>query len=185
MFRGLPTHAHLWFPLVRPGYLDGYGIRPTLLHPRSRGAVTLASADPNAPMRIQYNFFSDPEDLPALRHGFKVAREVGYAPPLAPYRGEEKTPGDKVRSDDEIDAYIRRTAVTAHHPAGTCKMGEDDTAVVDSQMKVRGVENLRVVDASAMPDMVGAHINACVSMMAEKAADMILGRPPAPANADA
>jgi choline dehydrogenase-like flavoprotein len=185
MFRGLPTNAHLWFPMLRPGYADGYGIRPTLLHPKSRGEVLLGSSDPDEPMKIKYNFFSDPEDLPALRNGFRRAREVGYSEPMAPYRGEEKTPSAKIQTDDEIDAYIRRTAITAHHPAGTCKMGEDDSAVVDSQMRVRGISNLRVVDASAMPDMVGAHINACVIMMAEKASDMIAAKAPLAAIGDA
>jgi choline dehydrogenase-like flavoprotein len=185
MFRGLPTDAHLWFPLLKAGYKDGYGIRPTLLHPRSRGEVLLGSANPDEPMKIKYNFFSDPDDLPVLRNGFRRAREVGYSEAMAPYRGEEKTPSAKVQTDDEIDAYIRRTAITAHHPAGTCKMGEDDSAVVDSQMRVRGIQNLRVVDASAMPDMVGAHINACVIMMAEKASDMIAGKAPLPAIAEA
>ena len=80
------------------------------------------------------------------------------------------------RTDEEIEAYLRRAAITAHHPAGTCKMGTDSQAVLDPQLRVRGVENLRVVDASAMPDMVGAHINACVIMMADKASDMIAGR---------
>ncbi len=179
MFRGLPTNAHLWFPLLRPAYQDGYGIRPTLLHPKSRGEILLGSNDPNEPMRIHYNFFTDPHDLPALRNGFKRAREVGYAEPLAKFRGQERTPGEKVTTDDEIDAYIKRAAVTAHHPAGTCKMGTDESAVLDPQLRVRGIDNLRVVDASAMPDMVGAHINACVIMMAEKASDMILGHAPA------
>ena len=181
MFRGLPTHAHLWFPGLRPAYLDGYGIRPTLLHPKSRGEILLGSDDPNEPMKIHYNFFTDPDDLPTLRNGFKRAREVGYAEPLAKFRGEERTPGEKVKTDAEIDAYIKRAAVTAHHPAGTCKMGTDEQSVLDPQLKVRGIDNLRVVDASAMPDMVGAHINACVIMMAEKASDMILGKAPVPA----
>jgi choline dehydrogenase-like flavoprotein len=176
MFRGLPTYAHLWFPLLRPAYLDGYGIRPTLLHPKSRGEVLLGSDNPNEPMRIHYNFFTDPDDLPTLRNGFKRAREVGYAAPLSAFRGEERTPGEKVKTDAEIDAYIKRAAVTAHHPAGTCKMGTDEQAVLDPNLRVRGIDNLRVVDASAMPDMVGAHINACVIMMAEKASDMILGK---------
>ncbi|MDB5508684.1 MAG: glucose-methanol-choline oxidoreductase [Hyphomicrobiales bacterium] len=176
MFRGLPTSARLWFPMLRPAYLDGYGIRPTLLHPKSRGEVLLRSDDPSQPMRIRYNFFSNPDDLPALREGFKRGRDVGYQQPLAKFRGEELSPGPKVKTDDEIDAFIRRTAITAHHPAGTCKMGEDESSVVDTHLRVHGIENLRVVDASAMPDMVGAHINACVIMMAEKASDLIRGR---------
>jgi NAD(P)-dependent dehydrogenase (short-subunit alcohol dehydrogenase family) len=115
------------------------------------------------------------------REGFKIAREVAYSKPLEPYRGVEKTPGEKVKTDAEIDAWIRKTVITAHHPAGTCAMGIGPDAVVDPTLRVRGVEGLRVVDASAMPDMVGAHINACVLMMAEKAADMIRGQSPLPA----
>jgi choline dehydrogenase-like flavoprotein len=95
---------------------------------------------------------------------------------LDPYRGEETKATANARTDEEIEAYLRRAAITAHHPAGTCKMGTDSQAVLDPQLRVRGVENLRVVDASAMPDMVGAHINACVIMMADKASDMIRGR---------
>jgi choline dehydrogenase-like flavoprotein len=109
--------------------------------------------------------------------GFKLARDVAYQSALDPYRGSEKTPGDKVRTDAEIEAFIRRTAITAHHPAGTCSMAGPH-AVLDPDMRVKGIENLRVVDASAMPDMVGAHINACVLMMAEKASDMIRSLPP-------
>jgi choline dehydrogenase-like flavoprotein len=176
MFRGAPTNARLWFPLIRPAYADGFGIRPTLLHPKSRGEVKLASSDPRAHPRIIFNLLSERLDLEKLREGFRRAREVAAQRPLDPYRGDETTPGSEVNSDDEIDGYIRRTAVTAHHPAGTCPMGTADRSVLDPQLRVRGVERLRVVDASAMPDLVSAHINATVLMMAEKAADMIRWR---------
>jgi choline dehydrogenase-like flavoprotein len=178
MFRGLPTNAHLWFPGIKAAYDDGYGIRPALLHPDSRGEVTLRSADPMDTPKITYNFFTAPGDLPKLREGFKLAREVASAKAMEPFRGVEKSPGDKVKTDAEIDAFIRRTVITAHHPAGTCQMGITPECVVDPQLRVRGTDRLRVVDASAMPDMVGAHINACVLMMAEKASDMILGKTP-------
>lgn len=178
MFRGLPTNAHLWFPGIKAAYDDGYGIRPALLHPDSRGEVTLRSADPMDTPKITYNFFNAPGDLPKLREGFKLAREVASAKAMEPFRGVEKSPGDKVKTDAEIDAFIRRTVITAHHPAGTCQMGITPECVVDPQLRVRGTDRLRVVDASAMPDMVGAHINACVLMMAEKASDMILGKTP-------
>ena len=181
MFRGLPTNAHLWFPGLAPAYEDGYGIRPALLHPESRGKVLLRSNDPLDTPRIMYNFFSAPGDLPKLREGFKLAREVAHSAPMAAFRGVEKTPGDKVKTDAEIDAWIRKTVITAHHPAGSCHMGMGPDSVLDPTLRVRGVEGLRVVDASAMPDMVGAHINACVLMMAEKAADMIRGQAPLPA----
>ena len=182
MFRGAAGNAHLWFPLLRPAYLDGFGIRPTLLHPDSRGAVRLRSADPADPPRIIGNFLSAPSDLPRLREGFRLAREVAAQAPLAPWRGVETSPGAAVNSDAEVDAWIRATAITAHHPCGTCAMGQGPDSVLDPQLRVRGLERLRVVDASAMPDLVSAHINACVLMMAEKAADMIRGRstPPPP-----
>jgi len=178
MFRGTAAGPHLWFPLVRPAFLDGFGIRPTLLHPDSRGEVLLASADPLAPPRIVYKFFTAPNDLPTLREGFKRARELAFNKALDPFRGEEIGPGLQVKSDAEIDAWLKKVVITAHHPAGTCAMGPD--GVLDSELKVRGVERLRVCDASAMPDLVGAHINACVIMMADKASDMIRGRAPLP-----
>jgi choline dehydrogenase-like flavoprotein len=126
-------------------------------------------------VRIIYNFFTAPNDLPLLREAFKRARAVGNDKHMAPYRGTEVAPGPQVKTDDEIDAYVRRSVLTAHHPAGTCRMGTDALAVVDPQLRVRGVDALRVVDASAMPDLVSAHINACVLMMGEKASDFIRG----------
>jgi 4-pyridoxate dehydrogenase len=182
MFRGAPAQTHLWFPLLRPAYPDGYAIRPTLLHPDSRGQILLRSTDPEAPPRIVYNFFSAPNDLPRLREGFRLARLAAYAPPMSAFRGEEVSPGGEVKTDAEIDAFIRRTAITAHHPCGTCAMGIGPDTVTDAELRVRGIEGLRVVDASVMPDLVSAHINACVLMIAEKASDMILGNPPLPAD---
>jgi 4-pyridoxate dehydrogenase len=185
MFRGAPAAAHLWFPLIRPAYADGYGIRPTILHPDSRGEILLRSADPGELPRIIYKFFSAPNDLPRLREGVKLARHVAYQKPMAPYRGGETSPGESVKSDAEIEAWIRSTAITAHHPCGTCAMGTGPDTVTDPQLCVNGIEGLRVVDASVMPDLVSAHINACVLMIAEKAADMIRGKPPLPAADDA
>jgi choline dehydrogenase-like flavoprotein len=166
----------LWFPLVKPAYVDGYGIRPTLLHPQSRGEVKLASSDPRAHPRIFLNLLTARHDLEILREGFKRAREVAMQKPLDPYRGVETSPGEKVKTDAEIDGWLKKTVVTAHHPASTCPMGTREDCVLDPEMRVRGMERLRVVDASAMPDLVSAHINATVLMMAEKAADLIRGR---------
>lgn len=148
------------------------------MHPDSRGELLLRSADPFGPPRICYNFFTAPNDLPTLRQGFKIAREIMSQKPLDPFRGMEIKPGDNVKTDAEIDDWLRNTALTAHHPCGTCRMGTTPDTVLDPQMRVRGVERLRVVDASAMPDLVSAHINACVMMMAEKASDMIRGLEP-------
>ena len=178
MFRGLPPEAHLWMPGWKAPYADGFGIRPALLHPDSRGEILLRAADPRVPMRICYNFLTAPNDLPTLREGVRRAREVAHQKAMDPFRGEESSPGLGVRTDTEIDAFIRRTAITAHHPCGTCQIGIGPDAVLDPELRVRGAEALRVVDASAMPDLVGAHINACVLMMAEKGSDMIRGRSP-------
>ncbi len=177
MFRGAPPAAALWFPGWKKPYADGYGIRPCLLHPDSRGEVLLRSNDPHDKVKIVTNFFTAPNDLPTLREGFKIAREVAAQPPLARFRGVEMSPGAKVKTDAEIDNWIRNVAATANHPASTCVMGTGPHAVVDPQFRVHGTERLRVVDASAMPDLVSAHINACVLMMAEKASDMIRGKP--------
>jgi choline dehydrogenase-like flavoprotein len=185
MFRGTAPHPHLWFPLVRPAFQDGFGIRPTLLHPDSRGEILLRSADPREPPRICYNFFSAPDDLPRLRAGFRIARDLAHRAALDPYRGPETNPGEGVKTEAEIDAWLRATVITAHHPAGTCPMGTMPGTVLDPQLRVHGVAGLRVVDASAMPDLVSAHINACVLMMAEKAADMIRGRESLPPALDA
>jgi 4-pyridoxate dehydrogenase len=176
MFRGAPGNASLWFPLVKRAYADGFGIRPTLLHPESRGAVRLGSADPRAAPRIYFNLLTAASDLANLREGFKRAREVAMQPPLDPYRGTETSPGESVKTDAEIDAWLKRTVITAHHPASTCAMGTREDCVLDPDLKVRGMEHLRVVDASAMPDLVSAHINATVLMMAEKAADLVRRR---------
>jgi 4-pyridoxate dehydrogenase len=180
MFRGTSHHPHLWFPGIRAPYQDGYGIRPTLLHPDSRGEILLRSGDPREAPRICYHFFTAPNDLPTLRHGFKLARELAYHKAMDPYRLAETNPADKVKTDAEIDHWIRSTVITAHHPCGTCPMGSTPAAVVDPEMRVHGTSGLRVVDAAAMPDLVSAHINACVLMMAEKASDMILGNSLAP-----
>jgi choline dehydrogenase-like flavoprotein len=177
MFRGAPPAAALWFPGWKKPYADGYGIRPCLLHPDSRGEVLLRSNNPLDPVRIVPNFLSAPNDLPILRQGFKIARETAHQPSMAPFRGAETSPGPDVRFDIQIDDWIRQVAATANHPASTCPMGPEPGGVLDPQFRVREVERLRVVDASAMPDLVSAHINACVLMMAERASDMIRSRP--------
>ena len=150
-FRGLAKDARLWFPGIRPPYVDGFGIRPTMLHPESRGEIRLRSADPRDPMRIVGNFLSAPGDLATLREGFKRARDVAHRKPLDPFRGKEISPGPQVTTDADIDAWLRKTLVTAHHPAATCPMGITPNTVLDPQLRVHGVDGLRVVDAAAMP----------------------------------
>jgi 4-pyridoxate dehydrogenase len=183
MFGAPPFEASPWLPGRSSALPDLMGIRPVLLHPQSRGTVTLRSADPAAPVRIANNFLSAPEDIATLRRGFHLGRELAHAPPLDRFRGQIVAPDQEIMTDDEIDAWIRATVITVNHPLGTCAMGSGAEAVLDPELKVRGIDGLRVVDASALPDMPSAHINAIVMMLAERAADLIRGRPPlAPAN---
>ncbi|TMJ58962.1 MAG: choline dehydrogenase [Alphaproteobacteria bacterium] len=178
------TAAPYFRPFVAP-YEDSFACRAVLLRPESRGQVTLTSRDPKQAPRIRQNFLARPQDWATLRAGVQLARDIGRQTPLAPFVASEIGPGPGCRSDAEVDAYIRATAITVHHPLGTCKMGtdKDPDAVVDAECRVRGVDGLRVVDASIMPDLVGGNINAPVIMIAEKAADLIRGREPlAPVN---
>jgi len=170
MFRGAPRDATPWFPGIRAAYPDGYSIRPVLLHPASRGTVTLSTASSDAPPRIDPNIFADPTDIAQLRRGLEIARELGASAALAPFRDRELTPGADLKTDAEIDAFMRRTVMTAHHPAGTCRMGSDAASVVDTELKVRGIDGLRIADASVMPDLVSGNINATVMMIAERCA---------------
>jgi choline dehydrogenase/4-pyridoxate dehydrogenase len=185
LFAAAPVTAHAYFPpFVRP-YADSFGCRAVLLHPESRGRVELTSPDPRVPVRIHQNFLATEKDWATLRAGVRLVREIGSQPPLASFTTGEISPGPDCRSDAAIDAHIRATAITVHHPVGTCKMGRqsDTAAVVDSDLKVLGIDGLRVVDASVMPDLIGGNINAAVIMIAEKAADLIRARPPlAPVN---
>ena len=127
-----------------------------------------------SPPKFVNNFLSTEFDRRALRIAMRLARRVLDQPAFARIRGAERLPGPAVQSDDEIDAYVRETVRTVFHPCGTCRMGVDEASVVDPFLRVRGLENVRVADASIMPDVVGGNINACVMMIAEKVSDYIL-----------
>jgi choline dehydrogenase/4-pyridoxate dehydrogenase len=173
LFRSGSRAAGPWFPGVKQAWRDAFVCRPILLRPKSRGDLGLRSADPRERIHIHQNFLAEESDVRTLRAGLKLLREVAAQAPLARFRGRELAPGNEVRSDAELDAYIRSAPATAHHPCGTCRMGTDADAVVDGTLRVRGVEGLRIADASVMPDLVGGNINATVIMIAEKAADLI------------
>jgi choline dehydrogenase len=158
----------------------GFAISPVGLYPRSRGRLTLASADPFAAPSIDPNLLSEPEDAQPLVRGLRLVRRIFGSPPFAPYRASETSPGSAAQSDAELIAYIRAAAYTVHHPVSTCRMGSDPLAVVDAQLRVAGIESLRVADASVFPSIIGGNTNAAVVMVAEKAADMMLGRAPLP-----
>ena len=178
-FRPMSMSAKQWFPGVLSAAEQTYAFRACHLRPESRGRVWLRSTDPQDPVRILNNFLSTDEDRRVLRESFRIMRDLGTQPAFDGVRGAEFSPGDQVNSDDDdaVDAYIRETLSTVFHPTSTCRMGIDDSAVVDSELKVRGIDALRVVDASIMPDIVGGNLNATVIMTAEKASDIILGRP--------
>ncbi|NLS00012.1 choline dehydrogenase [Rhizobium sp. P38BS-XIX] len=151
-----------------------------LMRPRSRGHVRATSNDPFQAPEILFNYLDDPQDLADLRAGVHLLRRVLSQPALIPFAGAELFPGPAVRTDEEIDRWIRQTLETCYHPVGTCRMGaaDDPGAVVDPECRVRGIEGLRVVDASIMPAIVSANTNASTIMIAEKASDIIRGRTP-------
>jgi choline dehydrogenase len=156
----------------------GYCVSWCLLRPASRGSVTLASSDPLAPPRVVHNYLEAEEDRACHRRAVAMAREIHASPAFDPYREEEIDPGADCVSADNIDGYIRQTCHTHLHPAGTCAMGTDNDAVVDADLRVHGVDGLRVVDASVMPRLVGGNTNIPTIMLAEKASDMIRGLTP-------
>ena len=160
--------------------MHAFGLHMCALRPESRGHIGLKSAAPEDRPLIQPNSLAAENDLRTLCDAVKIARKIMAQPAFDPYRGEELNPGAAATTDADIDSFIRRTAITIYHPVGTAKMGNDRLAVVDSQLRVRGVKSLRVVDASIMPTLVGGNTNAPAIMIGEKAADMILGKSPLP-----
>ena len=158
----------------------GYGLVVIVLRPNGRGQVKLASNDFRAMPLIDPNFFEDPSDLDLMVHGLKLARRVLEAPAFDPYRGKEVVPGHEVQGDEALKDFARNFSMTGVHPVGTCRMGSDAGAVVDPELRVRGIDGLRVVDGSIMPTLIAGNTNGPILMIAEKAADMILGKPPLP-----
>jgi choline dehydrogenase len=164
----------------------GYAISPVSLYPKSRGSITLRSPDPHEAPAIDPALLSVPEDIQPLIRAIKLARRILAAPQFARYQATELAPGVASQSDADIAEFIRNSSYTVHHQVGTCRMGEHPDAVVDSQLRLRGLDGLRVVDASVMPSIIGGNTNAVVVMIAEKAADLIRRRPPlTPARLDA
>lgn len=170
------TNPKVPFPLGH-----GYAISPVALYPKSRGTLRLASADPTAAPLIDPNLLGEPEDILPLIRALKISRQAFATPAFARYNGTEVAPGPDCQSDADWDAYIRATGYTVHHPVGTCRMGSDKAAVVDSELRVNGIAGLRIADASVMPSIIGGNTNAPCVMIAERAADFILGKPALPA----
>ena len=159
----------------------GFAMNPVLLYPKSRGRVALASADPRAMPLIDPNLLGEESDIDPLVRSIRISRKIFAAPAFVPHGPQEYAPGLAVQDEAGLREYVRANAATVHHPVGTCRMGVDGNAVVDPALRVHGMEGLRVADASVFPKLVGGNTNAAVVMIAEKAADMILGRTaPAP-----
>lgn len=171
----LPATKHgldLW-PLFR---YYAYSIMAYDLRPLSRGEIRLKSADPMHDPEIDPNYGAHQRDIDRLVRAIRILRKLVTQPALKAYSRSELAPGESVQTDSELEKWVRETAETAYHPVGTCKMGVDDMAVVDSQLLVRGLNGLRIVDCSIMPTLVGGNTNAAATMIAEKAADMVLGK---------
>ncbi|MCL1078055.1 choline dehydrogenase [Parashewanella spongiae] len=162
----------------------GHGFQVHIGHnkPKSRGAVTLVSANPNVAPKISFNYLSEPEDIEGFRACVRLTREIINQPALDDYRGEEIQPGIAVQTDEQIDQFVRQSVESAYHPSCSCKMGTDPLAVVDPQTKVHGLTGLRIVDSSIFPTIPNGNLNAPTIMVAERAADLILGKAPLPAS---
>jgi len=170
---------------LKPGFPfplgHGFAASPVALYPQSRGRLTLASADPSAAPLIDSNLLGVPGDVDALVRAIRLIRRIFAAPSFERYHATEAAPGAATQSDEDIVAYIRANSYTVHHPVSTCRMGTDAGAVVDPQLRVKGVDRLRVADASVFPSIIGGNTNAAVIMVGERAADLIRGRPLLPA----
>jgi choline dehydrogenase-like flavoprotein len=182
MFVDVPLRAET---LPGPDMGEGYTLATSLMLPRSRGSVRLASAEPGTPPLIDPNYYADPRDLHAFTAGLRAAREVGRAPALDLWRGQEVLPGPDVNDDAGLRAYLRRNVRTYSHPGGTCRIGSDGDAVVDTELRVHGISGLRVADASVMPSAPSANTNATVYAIAERAAALIRAQSPAAASSRA
>jgi choline dehydrogenase len=169
--------ADVWFPGIsaRKQHLFSVGI--VALHPQSRGYVELKSSDPTHAPRMVLNLAIETADVATIRRGIRAVRDLYRTSPQAELTGAELTPGAHVKSDADIDAYVRASVQLTQHPVGTCAMGTGADAVLDAELRVIGVRGLRVVDASVMPTVPGGNTNAAAIMVGEKGADLILGRP--------
>ena len=180
VFTTLNMDSGLWFPGVTKPPTSRYTARGGLLHPVSRGWVKLRSDDPRAKPRILFNMFQEQADVDTMIRAIRYSRELFTHKPLADMVDGELAPGPKLQSDEELGRYLRRTVTHRHHPVGTCTMGTGRDGVVDAQLRVHGIEGLRVVDASVMPDEPSGNTNIPTIMIAERAADLIRGKVLAP-----
>jgi choline dehydrogenase len=179
----MPVHQHaeLWFPLVTKPPVHAFTARVGILHALSRGWVRLRSSNPLDHPRIRFNMFTEQADLDAMVNAVKISRDIFNQSPMRELIAEELLPGGRFQTDSELAQAIRQQAEHRHHAVGTCRMGTDEHAVVDAQLRVIGVENLRVADASVMPGDPSGNTNVPTMMIGEKAADLLKGHTLEPA----
>jgi len=179
-----PDIQYHFFPMAvrydgqSPNNSHGFQAHVGPMRSQSKGWVKLRSSDPNDDPAIRFNYMSQPEDWEEFRAAIRHTREIFAQEALAPYRGDELSPGSEVQSDEDLDHFLKGAVESAYHPSCTCKMGSDEMSVVDSECKVRGLDGLRIVDSSIMPSIVSGNLNAPTIMIAEKAADIIAGKRP-------
>jgi choline dehydrogenase len=178
----IANDAYLWLPGLIKRPIHSYTTRVGTLYPRSRGWLKLRSADPSDKPRIFFNLFGEREDVDDMIRALRLARDIYHTEPHKSVIGKEITPGAEAKTDAELETKIRELGHNRQHPIGTCAMGTGPQAVVDEQLRVRGIDSLRVVDASVMPDEPGGNTNIPTIMIAEKGSDMIRGRSLPPAN---
>ena len=167
-----------------PVAFDGHGLKPypghaftlgpVLINPKSRGRVLATSPDPTVAPSIEVGVLGDPDDIDALVSGVQIGREIAAQTPLDPFRGTEVLPGAEIQTRKDLEGYVRRKVELIYHPVGTCRMGSNEDAVVDSHLRVRGLDGLRIADASVMPTVISGNTNAPTLMIAERASRMIL-----------
>lgn len=172
LFGAGAMEAAAWIPGLT-NWQDLFYLRPVLARPESRGEVQLRSSDPFVTPLIDPNFLSARQDVDTLCRGFEIARDVAQQAPMDAFRGEELVPGTDCQTQADIERHVRNTATTVQHAASTCRMGKDSRSVVDQKLSVHGIEGLRIVDASVMPEIPGCNINATVLAIAERASDFI------------
>ncbi|MDG4886832.1 GMC family oxidoreductase N-terminal domain-containing protein [Mesorhizobium sp. WSM4887] len=168
----IAPEANIWYPLVNPPGKGSFCVKVNLLSQRSRGKIRLRSTNPVDRPRVFYNSLSDPEDIATMRRSFRQTMEVGEAPAMSQFRDRLMMPDRYLSNDSEIDGFVRAHSTQQYHPAATCRMGDDNLAVLEPDLSVKGLESLNIVDGSAMPHLVAGNPNVVIMMMAAKAAAM-------------
>jgi len=177
MVAAATPQSKVWYPGTAAAGEHRLGMNFAVAHPTSRGSITLASADPLAAPRIRYNLLTNSRDMECLKKFYRLLRELVRQPALTGVVGELTRPLPEPGTDGDLETYLRSIAVTTAHPMGTCRMGHDEEAVVDTQCRVRGLAALRVIDASVFPNQISGNPHAAIMMLGDRVSDMILGRP--------